>query len=117
MTDILDSHARKRDVPTLPGTRIAKCIVCRNWAAFPSRYRKCHPCQPTASARLRLEHAVAALERVNVKAPKAAKPKDQRTVGGLPLARAMAYVASLHIDFPNLKACDLRPEFRDLWPA
>jgi hypothetical protein len=114
MTDLLDCHALKRDVPRLPGARVATCSACARWFVAPPRYRRCHECQPTTNARERLASAVAALERASVPA---AKPKDQANVGGLSLGRAMAMVAALRIDVPNLRACDLKPEFRDLWPA
>jgi hypothetical protein len=116
-TDLLSSHARRSQVPKLTGLRVGTCCACGLWALFPKRYRKCWNCQPTRNGKAGYAIAVAAVERANVKPVKTVKPKDQTVVGAYSLGRAMAMVKALSIDYPNLKACDLKPEYQDLWPA
>lgn len=117
VSNLLAAYDSRRSVPALKGARVAKCITCRRWAVFPPRFRKCHGCQPTESARNRLGEAVAVLEAVNVPAPRVRRAKgSQASVGAHSLGRCMAMVAALAKDIPNLKASDLKPEYRECWP-
>lgn len=103
---LLRTYDRRHKVPQRAGLTTSLCH-CGRWYARPPRFRQCHGCTTVKS---RFRDAITQVsERREVVTNERSGPN------GEPLYLALARIAALRKDHPNIRREDLRPEWRPFW--
>jgi hypothetical protein len=107
--NLLRTYDRRGQVPAHPRLSPSVCKGCKGWFARPPRFSRCFGCT-TVKSRF--------TDALTMATPAAEPVADVRSgPGGEPLYLALARVAALRIDCPNVRKEDLKPEWRGFWDA